>query len=64
MRRVLSILVAALPFTLAGVPAAYAVLHPGDAAFNWTKTELGTGISRSQNDYLGKVVVLFPMCYD
>ena len=43
---------------------ATAVLHPGDPAFEWTKTELGTGALHSQSEYLGKVVVLFLLGYN
>ena len=49
----------------AGLAApAGAVLNAGNPAFNWTKTELGTGVSHTQNEYLGKVVVLFLLGYN
>ena len=64
MRRALLPLCAALALSV-GVPRpAAAVLHAGDPAYNWTKTELGTAVSHSQSEYLGKVVVLFLLGYD
>ena len=43
---------------------AAAVLHAGNPAFEWTKTELGTGTLHSQSEYQDKVVILFLLGYD
>ena len=64
MRPFLLPICAALALSAGLAAPASAVLNAGNPAFNWTKTELGTGVSHSQNEYLGKVVVLFLLGYD
>ena len=64
MRRDLIAVCVALVLSTGLAAPAGAVLHAGNPAFNWTKTELGTGVSHTQNEYLGKVVVLFLLGYD
>lgn len=64
MRQALLPFCAALALSAGVARPAGAVLSAGNSAFNWTKTELGTGASHSQSEYLGKAVVLFLLGYD
>ena len=59
MRRLATLVASLLALAALSPSAALAIVHAGDVAPNFTKTELGGG-PRSLSDYSpGKVVVLF-----
>lgn len=61
MRRTLLSLGIAVALLAVGPPMGHAIVQPGQPAPGFTKTELGTGQTRTLASWPNKVLVLFVM---